>query len=778
MRWSRRPSNRLVAARLAALVLALLPAQAWSGKVVLKSGLVIEGIPARVPGMTNSVAAANQGQNVPQTPYWMVDDGVRRYFVHRQNLLPGLAGVDQSDDSSGYVTFQIDQLKRRMDAIPAQIGAFVDVAPFNEFGHGRVTLRTPRGEDPVQLAITRIDPRFLKVESTSHTWEFGLDPSTLPVELLRKMIHQTIDPRNPDERLAVVKYFLQMKQFAGARAELEEIRSDFPELQSRVEAAQKELFEQYGLLALREIVERRSVGQHELAKFLLREMLKQDLAAESLRDAQELLDDYNAADERMIKVRSLLSDLQAALPPADARRVAVIRSTIESELGYDTLPRLEPFLSLSEDPTLPAAEKLGLALSGWVLGPEEPKTQLTEAIALWDARFLLLEYLHPTTDRGDRFVVLEKLKLLEGISVAKVAKLIPLLPTPVEFAAPTEGQYPSFEAPPDLDHTTPVRYAVQLPPEYNPARAYPAIVTLRAEGRTPEDMLKLWGARTAAQRYGYIVIAPEYAPVDSGTYDYGRTAHDAVLRSLFDARRRFHIDSDRVFLTGHGMGGDAAYDLGLSHPDLWAGVIPFTGRFQHAAYLARTNAPHLPLYIVGGERDRNTLALNAGPMSTRMQRGDDVIYCEYKARGFENYFEELPRVFDWMSRYRRQKVVRDLKQVICRDFDNRYGWLKWLDLPPQFSQTIVWGADQKLPQTRTVTAKIATPQRILVTLQPGKHTVLWLSPEFVDYEQRLKITVNSGTPYNDFPTPDMATLLDDLRERGDRQMLYWTKLTF
>ena len=37
---------------------------------------------------------------------------------------------------------------------------------------------------------------------------------------------------------------------------------------------------------------------------------------------------------------------------------------------------------------------------------------------------------------------------------------------------------------------------------------------------------------------------------------------------------RFFHDGDRVFLTGHSMGGDAAWDIALAHPDLWAGAIP------------------------------------------------------------------------------------------------------------------------------------------------------------------------------------------------------------
>lgn len=760
----------------------LWPSAADGGKVVLKSGYEIPGVPVQVPGMTSKIARSNQGQNVPQTPYWLVDDGVRRYFVHRQNLRPAPEGVVESDESSRYVHFTLQVLRNRKDAIPAQIGSFAEATPWDEFGRCRVTLTTPRGPEHVFLAITRIEPRCLTVESTSHAWTFGLDPTAIPQERLRQIIRGAIDPRNPDDRLAVVTFFLQTEQLGAVRAELESIRDDFPELHGRVEELQKMLFERYGLQALAEIVRLRRIGQHEFARFLARRTLQEDLSASTLRDVQSILDEYDQADRDMAAARLALGTLQAELPPEQAARVAVVRSMIERELNYDSLPRLTPFLQAMADANQPAADRLALACSGWLLGPANAKTHLGDALSLWDARFAVLEYLHPETDRGDRQTIIERLKKLEGVSVESVARMIPFLPPPLEPGGNGQALLASYELPPTLDSDVTVRYSVLVPAEYHPTRSYPVLVVLRPEGRSVEEALAFWGGRVGepgwAQREGYIVIAPDYAPPTAATYDYGRLAHDVVLRALFDARHRFRIDSDRVFLTGHGMGGDAAYDLALAHPDVWAGVIPFTGRFQHAARLAADNAPDLPFYVVGGERDRDTLNVNDVPLSTRMQRGYDLIYCEYKQRGFEWYAEELPRIFRWMSLHRRPAALREIRRSIVRDFDNRVGWLKWVDLPEDLSQPIAWGPDQRPPRPKPVIARIPTSQTIFVSAHPGRHTVVWLAPDLVDYEQRVKISVNSSRPFNDFPQPDFAALLDDLRERGDRERLYWTKLTF
>ncbi len=772
--------------RLCAAVLLLagpLADDAHPGKLTLKSGQTIEGTPVNVPGLNPKTSASNLSQNVPQTPYWLVDDGIRRYFVHRQNLVSGPEGVDQSDESSRYMRFRVPKIKAPRpgkESIPTWVGSFVETTPWDEHGRCRVTLRTPSRLEPVHLAITLLDPRYLKVESTSHVWDFGLTPTAVPVETLTKILHSTIDPRNPDERMGVVRFFLQSQQYHGARAELEAMQQEFPDLEARLKEMQAELFNLNGQQALSEIHDRRAIGQHMLSRYVAQRIFQEDFTPETLREAQAFLDEYVAADRRMAEARMLLSSVQAALPPEAAAQVGAIRATIELELNYDTLPRLEPFLNVAADPVLPATEKLALAYSGWLLGPAHAKTSYQEAVALWEARHLVLEYLLPGADRGDRHLLRKKLEPLEGVSVPVIARMIPQLPTPMEYPSlPTATTY-TFDLEPTLDSEIPVRYGVLVPPEYTPTRAYPAVVVLRPEGYTIEQALAMWGGTPdkpgAAQRRGYIVIAPEYAAPTAGTYDYGQTAHETVVRALNDARQRLHMDSDRVFLAGHGMGADAAFDIGLAHPDLWAGVMPICGQFQHAAYLMRNNAPKLSFYVIGGERDRGTLDTNAFGMAARMQRGWDFVYCEYKQRGYELYLEELPRLFEWMALRRRSRSLKELEHNFIQAFNNRVSWLRWTDLPPALSQPIVWG-EGRTPKVFSVEATVPTQETLFIR-QPGKHTVLWLSPEMVDYDKVLKVRVNSTTKYRDYPVPELGTLLDDLRERGDRQMLFWTRLAF
>jgi poly(3-hydroxybutyrate) depolymerase len=81
--------------------------------------------------------------------------------------------------------------------------------------------------------------------------------------------------------------------------------------------------------------------------------------------------------------------------------------------------------------------------------------------------------------------------------------------------------------------------------------------------------------RHAAEN-GHIPAAPEWGNGIGKGHGFSVEGHDAVLDTLRDLRRRSRVDSDRVFLLGTGEGGRMAFDVGLSHPDRFAGVMPMS----------------------------------------------------------------------------------------------------------------------------------------------------------------------------------------------------------
>lgn len=130
--------------------------------------------------------------------------------------------------------------------------------------------------------------------------------------------------------------------------------------------------------------------------------------------------------------------------------------------------------------------------------------------------------------------------------------------------------------------------------------------------------------------WGTLVAATNRRPRGFNWEDWGRLDALEVLRL---AEERFHPDPQRIYLTGHSMGGHGTWFLGVTYPDKWAaigacsgyptlkdygshdGVIPDSATSPIEAILLRasnqsdviklaTNYKPLGVYILHGEKDR------------------------------------------------------------------------------------------------------------------------------------------------------------------------------
>jgi pimeloyl-ACP methyl ester carboxylesterase len=333
-----------------------------------------------------------------------------------------------------------------------------------------------------------------------------------------------------------------------------------------------------------------------------------------------------------------------------------------------------------------------------------------------------------------------------------------------------------------------IRYFIQLPPEYDPLRHYPTIVTLADAGVGPQQMLDFWcgpaikekdGERHGqASRYGYITIAVDWQMPHQFTYDYSDREHSAVLRSLRDACRRFAIDTDRVFLTGHGIGGDAAWDIGLAHPDVWAGVMPIVATVDR--YITRywTNAKYTSWYFVGGELDGDKMRDNGVTLDRMIKPDCDTTVVEYLGRGYEPFGDEIQRLFDWMGRKRRTIPKEIDGYETMRPWDNFICWVEAEGLPPKSMVPPDNWPPPRGVRPAQLSSKRLAGNKITAKLQADK-TTIWLSPEIVDFKDRISVELNGRQigPRDRVIAPDLTVLLEDARTRADRQHPFWAKVT-
>jgi predicted esterase len=791
LRPARRCANVVLAT---ALVVACLPAAAHAQRVRLKDGRVLTGAVAMTSGVVdNPDSPSGQAGEIATKPILLVDDDLRRVFVCKQRMAEILEQAPEP-----LVTIKPWQNPSSGAGRLISVGPALAITPFDEYGRRIYEMQSADGPLSIVQGITELTPRYAKVESLqgpqrSIAWDMRIAVSAIPADMLAKILAQAIPQNDPQARLQIVRFYVQAECFPQARRELERIIEEFPEMKD-LENMVTELRHTGAEQLLKELELRRAAGQHKLVEALLAGFPAEEVAGETLLQVRELIVRYEQEGKRIKQIADTLQKTVAAISDPDHRGLAApIAEEVVRELSHNNVDRLGSFVQLIDDASLSAEEKASLALTGWLLGRDAAKRELPVAISLIKVRDAVLRYLREPVAH-ERQPLLDSIQSMEGASVDQLAKLIAHMKPPWHdpAQAATPGGFLQLSAPGQTQDGDFIYY-VQLPPEYDPYRRYPTLVVLNGAYNTPEQELDFWAGapvaaggkdaaarRGQAMRHGYITIAVDWQKPHQYEYEYSAREHVAVLTSLRDATRRFSIDTDHVYLSGHDIGGEATWDMAQAHPDLWAGAIPFVpGHEEQQKYIAfyRDNAQYVPLYFVAGELDGRTVAENA-PVWNKYLRVPryDVTLVEFQGRGHEPFHDEILQLFDWMSFKKRTGPPKDFACSTLRPWDNFFWWLECEEFPDNFMiYPTDWSGARATPGQ--VAGRVQTDNR-LTAKTVSKRTTIWLGPDFVDFSKPVRVTLNNRKlPLSEGSVrPDATVLLEDVRTRGDRQRPFWAKI--
>ena len=760
-----------------AMLHALCGPAARGDRVELADGRIVEGRFAMLPGVAIDPLDDKADDAAGGNPIVMCDDELTRTMVSRRKVAKAeTAAVDLGMERI-LIPQRVPENGRRV----AGIGGILGTTPFDAYGRRILSLATGAGRVDVVQGITEITPRWTRIQGvqTEHPLllDMRLATTAIPRDALEQVINQHLDRTNPEERLRLVRLFVQAERYDEARAELDGVLADFPDL-ADLAKERKNLARLAASRILDEIQRRSRVGQDRLAIRLLEAFPADDADGELLEAVREERDRYATRRQR---AAALVATARSRLAELDDAEVAAAAGgmidEMERELSFATLDRLATFDTVGTDSTLPADRAVAIAIDGWLRGPEAGDDNLKTALSTARLRDQLRDYLR-TTDATLRAEVLDRMRGEEAFGAATIAALAAHMRPPLDPPEPTAPGLHELVLP-AIDGGE-VRCLVQLPPEYDPLRRYPAVVTLHAAFSTPLQQIEWWagvpnadGVRQGqAARHGTIVIAPSWARPDQTAYEYSAREHAAVLDAFRETVKRFSIDTDRVVLSGHSMGGDAAWDIALAHPDLWAGLVaitPAAGRYVNHYW---PNAKQLPIYVVGGELDLATIKRNAMDLDRYFLKGYDATYVEYRGRGHEHFSDEIIRLFDWMGRKRRDFFPDTIDTVTMRPWD-RFFW--WIELEGAAARTVVLPANWPPPTgTRPFAVEGKVGAGNAVSVHCGAERVrIWLSPEMVDFDRPVPVSLDGQRLHRGPITPDPEVMLEDLRTRGDRQHPFW-----
>jgi predicted esterase len=774
----------------------LLIAPAKADTIALKSGVVYRGTYDR----DNTIV--------------FIDDGLKRIILRDTKI----AKIDSDASTRHQETFKLVQPLEvhGLDMPTYAIG--IDAGPWDATGKRMFRYIGPKSTKPVTMkqAIIELGPRTVTLRGIDGSWRAKLATSQVPKEIVLGILAK-VDQKNLNERKRVESFLIQAEWYPEALTELNKLLKDFsePELREQLDVVRQSIQQLAAEQAQSEVDIRRKAEQPKEVLARLKAFPTEGVPSALLvkvRDQLREEETQEAAD------KALANDLQAAAESltAESRRVWK-PALLEMLTGLAEAPdavrsRFESFQKAASSD--PPAERFARAASGWVLGSDAAVSDLASAETLWKARRSIDEYLRASTTEQLRNDLLASLQALEWtdatnakrkIDPETATRLVQLMPPSAETSA-KPGEPKIYQVPTD-GHDVATEYMVLLPPEYHPLRSYPAIVALHSGlGQTAAERMEralAWWAPEAARR-GYIVIVPEYnLPDKPADYRYTPDEHAAVELALRDARRRFAIDSDRVFLGGVLIGGNMAWDYGLAHPDLFAGVAVVSG--LPAKYVMRywNHAERLPFYIAMGDLAPGATDLILNLVKSMLGKNFDVTYADYYHRGLEDLPEEAGPIFDWFDhRKPRDAHPKKFEVVTARVCDTRfYGVVvgHYPPPPPGHFEPGEGEYGQRRPSGRTL-SRITAPgvvDALGQNLNPATIEVqtvtmsnlvkvnangvqkldVWVSPKLIDFKKRLEVRINGRAYFKGPIKPDLAPFLEDLRVRGDRQQTYWLKVS-
>ncbi len=288
----------------------------------------------------------------------------------------------------------------------------------------------------------------------------------------------------------------------------------------------------------------------------------------------------------------------------------------------------------------------------------------------------------------------------------------------------------------------------------------PLLIALHGGGQGVGDgknALQKWGLASGT----CIVIAP--TTPDKTTAAWNRADIEQWVLALINAAKRtWDVDTNRIYLAGHSMGGYGTWSIGTRHADWFASLSACAGGvFMMGSSVAPGHLPNLlntPIWFYNSTDDKQ--------VSFRSAHAADILLKGLKAKGhpyiwtyneYDNIGHGLPPkglkpIVDWMLKHKRAANPAWVVWEPSRAHKRRFAWLG----RPSGSARIEGKVEKNV-----ITLSGAT----------GKTTV-YLNPELVDLKKPIVIRRDTKVLFEGMVYPRLSVLLQTITEDEDPKRWY------
>ncbi len=310
-------------------------------------------------------------------------------------------------------------------------------------------------------------------------------------------------------------------------------------------------------------------------------------------------------------------------------------------------------------------------------------------------------------------------------------------------------------------------FIAATPPGYSPAKSWPLVVALHGGGRgegSADQIMGLLGGHY--QSRGCIVAAPT---VPKGAVFAEPVGEKFVREIIWAVSLEYAVDPDRIYCTGHSMGGVGAWYMPVRMPDLLAASSPAAG--NPSCVVDYEMLYNTPMYVVHGstdvqvtpDQDREAWKkIEAIPGKNK--RKDFFVYREITTgdeRGHDLPAAVIKDMADWMLKRKREFAPA---RVICVCPS-----IRTTEQPVIPYSRSFWIAIDGMAHQAKADGVLEPDNTIRITSSGANAVEVFLSDEFVDMDKPVRIYLN-GRLVHDKAVPRSASFMirhiEETRDRG------------
>ncbi len=249
-----------------------------------------------------------------------------------------------------------------------------------------------------------------------------------------------------------------------------------------------------------------------------------------------------------------------------------------------------------------------------------------------------------------------------------------------------------------------------------------------------------------------------------------------VKELLKAAKRTWDVDTNRIYIGGHSMGGYGAWHIGGHQADVFAGVISAAGGILTGRSIGESwgwgvlgNLRHTPVAFLHGTKDEPSPVWSDQESNRILGELEKEHPGQYRHRYVETVNgghmppgDALKQSVAWILGHERNPDPKELTWEPTRSFVKHFYWLR-VENPAMFQR---------------IEARIEGNTITVVTTRVAGGFSLLLNDRLVDLDRPVEVLVNGQEAFRGHLHPRVSAVLESIDDKLDDRLIYTTRIDF